>query len=442
MTTAAPSILIVDDEPQLRQLLSRLLSVEGFVTTQSDTIRSTLKLLEKQNFHAIILDVRLPDGNGVDTCRIIKEKYPETEVIIFTAFGNIADGVKGIKNGAFDYLMKGDDNNKIIPLVNKAIDKSRLQYKVRKLQQRLNSDVSFGTLIGKSLLMKQSIELAKKVAPTDASVIISGATGTGKKLLAKSIHNASNRAANAFVVLNCALLSRQNTDPELFGNLLTDSNGLIEEAHKGTLFLDEIGELSPEMQSLVQHFVETGEYYKSGDNKVHVADVRIIASSNTDIKKLIEKNTFKSDLYFRLATFEISLPTLNERKEDLEELAENFMFLYADKLKKKISGFSKDFLDKLKKHKWLGNVRELKNTIERACILCEKEELSVELLPFDFIVKQSESGNHSELKLSEMEKVHVAKVLLLCKGNKTKAAELLGISTATLYRKIDDFDLN
>ena len=306
MTQLRSSILIIDDEPKLRQLLTRMLSLEGFEVVEAENAKTGLKRLEKELFNVVLLDVKLPDGNGVELCKLIKDKYPETEVILQTAYGNIADGVSAIKNGGFDYQVKGNDNNKIIPLLNKAIDKSKLQFKIKALQQQLNKDVSFATIIGTSPLIRQAIDLAQKVAPTDASVLLTGQTGTGKEIFAQAIHNGSARASKSFVALNCSSFSREILESELFGHkagaftgAVKDKPGLVEEAHNGTLFLDEIAEMSTELQAKLLRFLETGEYYKVGETKPNKANTRIIAATNKNMAEETENGHFRNDLFFR-----------------------------------------------------------------------------------------------------------------------------------------------
>jgi DNA-binding NtrC family response regulator len=424
-----------------------MLSLEGFDVVEAENARTGFKKLEKELFNVVLLDVKLPDGNGVELCKLIKDKYPETEVILQTAYGNIADGVSAIKNGGFDYLVKGNDNNKIIPLLNKAIEKSKLQFKIKALQQQLNRDVSFATIIGTSPLIRQAIDLAQKVAPTDASVLLTGQTGTGKEIFALAIHNGSGRASKSFVALNCSSFSREILESELFGHKIgaftgavKDKPGLVEEAHNGTLFLDEIAEMSTELQAKLLRFLETGEYYKVGETKPSKANTRIIAATNKNMAEETEKGHFRNDLFFRIATFEIHLPDLNERVEDIPALVDHFITIYANKVRKKIVSCSPDFLKQLKGHSWKGNIRELRNVIERACILCETEELSADLLPFDFIMN---SGNcsASTLKLSDIEKQCISKALTLTGGNKGKSAEMLGIGLTTLYAKIKEYNL-
>lgn len=446
MNTA--SILLIDDEPQLRQLIARLLRVEGFEITEADSIKNGLKQLEKNSFQVILLDVKLPDGNGVELTKVIKEKYPETEIILQTAYGNIADGISAIKNGAFDYLVKGDDNNKIIPLINKAVEKSNLQFKVKELQEQLNQTLSFDTIIGKSAEIQQAISLAKKVAPTDSTVLLEGETGVGKELFAQALHYTSHRKNKAFMAVNCSAFPKDLLESELFGHkkgaytgATNDKKGLFEEANNGTLFLDEIGEMNFDLQAKLLRVLETQSFMKVGDSTPTKVNVRIIAATNRTLTKEIEKEHFRADLYYRLSSFKILIPSLRERKEDIELLANHFMLLYSAKLKKRINSMDSAFFKQLKNYTWKGNIRELKNSIERAVILCEKDILTCDLLPIEITNCEDAVTLTMANSLAEMEKNHIKKILQHTKGNKTKTAEILGIGLTTLYRKIEEYGI-
>ena len=441
------SILIIDDEPQLRQLLARLLSIEEFDVKEADSIKSGLKQLEKHAFNVVLLDVKLPDGNGVELTKVIKEKYPETEIILQTAYGNIADGVSAIKNGAFDYLVKGDDNNKIIPLINKAIEKSNLQFKVKQLQQQLNQTLSFDTIIGKSAAIQQVINLAKKVAPTDSTVLLEGETGVGKELFAQALHYGSPRKNKPFVAVNCSALPKDLLESELFGHRKgaytganDDKKGLFEEAHNGTLFLDEIGEMNFDLQAKLLRVLETKSFIKVGDSTSTKVNVRIIAATNRTLTKEIEQEHFRADLYYRLSSFKILIPSLRERKDDIEMISNHFMLIYSAKLKKRISCMDSAFLKQLKNYNWKGNIRELKNIIERAVILCEIDILTCDLLPLE-ITNCEDVALTTINSLSSVEKNHIQKILQHTKGNKTKTAEILGIGLTTLYRKMEEYGI-
>lgn len=447
------TILIIDDEEKIRTLLSRIISLEGFDVSQASDLKNAKKRLEISEFDVVISDVKLPDGSGVEFSKIIKEKYPATEVILLTAYGNIPDGVQAIKNGAFDYITKGDDNNKIIPLVYKAVEKVALNKRVIQLEKQLGDKLSFDNIIGKSKTIQSAIDSAKKVAVTDATVLLTGETGTGKEVFAQAIHNASNRAKHNFIAINCSAFSKELLENELFGHkagaftgAVKDTKGIFEEANNGTVFLDEIGEMALDLQAKLLRVLESGEFLKVGDNKPTKINVRIIAATNRDLQTEIENGNFREDLYYRINIYNIQLPPLRERVVDIEELAKYFLVKFSQKAGKKMIAISPDYVEALKQHSWKGNIRELRNIIERSLILSDNEELKVESLPSEF---QSPSSSNSQFstkplsafELASAEKIHIQKVLNYANGNKTKTAELLGIALTTLYRKIEEYQL-
>ncbi|MFD2557139.1 sigma-54-dependent transcriptional regulator [Sphingobacterium tabacisoli] len=441
-------VLIIDDEDKLRQLMAKIIGLEGFEVFQADDIKTGLKRLESTDIDVVICDVKLPDGSGVDTVKHIKEKHPNVEVILLTAYGNIPDGVQAIKNGAFDYITKGDDNNKIIPLLYKAYDKASLAKKVHQLENRLGKKYAFDSIVGRSKILQQTIELAKKVATTDTTVLLTGETGTGKEVFAQSIHQESNRSKFSFVAINCSAFSKELLENELFGHRAgaftganKDQKGLFEEAHRGTIFLDEIGEMALELQAKILRVLETGEFLKVGDSKPTKVDVRIIAATNRNLEEEIAKESFRSDLFYRLSVFAIHLPALRERKEDIKELALFYAQEFSLKAGRKPLAVCPEYLGALEKNQWKGNIRELKNVIERSVILADTDTLDIGTLPLDMQGEGTRASATSSLALSEIERIHILKVLQHTGGNKAEAARLLEIGVATLYRKIDEYSL-
>ena len=314
------SILIIDDEPQIRKLLSRMMELEGYEVFQAADCQSTLKQLKLHNPQVVLCDVFLPDGNGVDMVTTIKKLYPELEVILLTAHGNIPDGVQAIKNGAFDYITKGDDNNKIIPLISRAMAQAKKNVG-EKVKTEETQSFSFDAIKGKSEGMQQAVALARKVSATDVTVLLTGETGTGKEVFAQAIHRNSLRKENAFVAVNCSAFSKDLLESEIFGHkagsftgAMKDKKGLFEVADNGTIFLDEIGEMAFELQAKLLRVLEAGEYIKIGDTKPTKVNVRVISATNRDLKKEIEQGNFREDLYYRLSVFQIHLPPLRERK--------------------------------------------------------------------------------------------------------------------------------
>lgn len=441
-------VLIIDDEEKLRTLLSKIISIEGFEVIQASDIRSGLKKMESTDIDVVLCDVKLPDGSGVEAAKIIKQKYPVTEVILLTAFGNIPDAVKAIKNGAFDYITKGDDNNKIIPLLYKASEKVTLSKRLRQLEKQLGDKFSFDKIIGNSRATLKVIELAKKVAVTDTTVLLTGETGTGKEVFAQAIHQASNRKAQNFVAINCSAISRDLLENELFGHksgaftgAIKDQKGLFEEAHNGTIFLDEIGEMAGELQAKILRVLETGEFLRVGDAKPIKVNVRIITATNRDLEEEIGKGSFRNDLFYRLSVFTIRLPALRERKNDIRLLACHYVNLFAAKSNRKPLIATEEYLETLENNEWKGNIRELKNVIERSVILAENDQLDLDTLPLEIQYVKSSFKPLSAFAIASAEKLHIQKVLNHTGGNKAETARLLEIGIATLYRKIEAYKL-
>lgn len=443
-------LLIIDDEERLRNLLARILQLEGYEVSTAANGKEGLRKLQQESFHVVLSDVKLPDSNGIELTEKIKGSWPAIEVIVLTAFGTINDGVKAIKSGAFDYITKGDDNEKIIPLVSKAMDKALLQHRVEELENKLNSKFGFDRIIGKSPAITDVIKLAQKVALSDTTVLLLGETGTGKEVFAESIHQASTRRTKSFVAVNCSAFTKELLESELFGHkagsftgAIKDKKGLFEEANGGTIFLDEIGELDHELQAKLLRVLESQQFIKIGDTRPTTVNVRILAATNRDLLKESEQNHFRSDLYYRLSVFQITVPALRERKKDISLLAEYFMSYFAAKVVKQITGVSKTFVEKLEAYNWPGNIRELKNVIERAVILCDGNELDETLLPYEIqhIATQRPNQALSAFDLSSVEKLHIQRVLNHTHGNRAEAARLLNIGIATLYRKLKEYGL-
>lgn len=443
-------ILIIDDEEKIRTLLSRIIGLEGFDVQQAGDCKTGLNKLEREDFDVVLCDVKLPDGNGVELTKKIKDKFPLVEIILLTAYGNIPDGVQAIKNGAFDYITKGDDNNKILPLLHRAVEKVDLAKRVVQLEKQLSERYSFENIIGKSKVLLHTIDLARKVSKTDTTVLLTGETGTGKEVFAQAIHQESNRSKQNFVAINCSAFSKDLLEGEMFGHksgaftgAIKDQKGLFEEAHNGTIFLDEIGEMAIDLQAKLLRVLETGEFIKVGENKPTKVNVRIIAATNRDLEKEIQQGRFREDLFYRIAIFQIKLPPLRERIVDIEPLARSFINSFSLKTNHKINTVSDDFMEALNQHSWKGNIRELKNVIERSVILADKEELNVESLPFDFqqVNYLSIDKKLSTFDLSVAEKIHIQKVIDYTNGNKTETAKLLNIALTTLYRKLEEYKI-
>ena len=444
-------ILVVDDEVQIRTLLSRMLELEGYEVCQAGDCRTALKQLEFQSPDVVLCDVFLPDGNGVDLVSSVKKTAPNVEIILLTAHGNIPDGVQAIKNGDFDYITKGDDNNKIIPLVSRAVEKARMNVRLEKLEKKVGHTYSFDSVLGDSKALKDAVSLARKVSRTDVPVLLTGETGTGKEVFAQAIHYNSKRAKQNFVAVNCSSFSKELLESEMFGHkagsftgALKDKKGLFEEADNGTIFLDEIGEMAFELQAKLLRILETGEYIKIGDTKPTRVNVRVVAATNRNLPEEITAGRFREDLFYRLSVFQIHLPPLRERAGDVRILAKAFVKDFSVRLARPVTEITPAFLEALEQQPWKGNIRELRNVIERSLIVCESERLDVADLPLDIQnthYEQSDETTPGSFELSAMERRHIARVLEYTKGNKTEAARLLKIGLTTLYRKIEEYGI-
>ena len=441
-------ILIIDDEPTIRMLLSRILELEGYEVMKAKDRATALYTLKKQVVQVVLCDVFLPDGNGVDMVQELQQLAPAAKIILLTAHGNIPDGVQAIKNGAFDYIVKGDDNRKIIPIVNRAMDAiaTELKQQGKKKIVRANT-FSFDNIVGKSSALSDVISQARKVAATDVSVLINGETGTGKEVFARAIHSESQRRSEAFLALNCSAFSRELLESELFGykagaftGAVKDKRGLLEEANHGTIFLDEIGEMALELQSKLLRVLETGEFVKVGDTKTTHVDVRILSATNRNLKEEIASGRFREDLYFRLSVFRIMLPPLRQRKEDILLLARQFIERYAKQIGRPAPVLSSEAKSLFLSYPWPGNVREMMNAVEHALIVCDGE-ITRHDLPIDMLSGDTSTADDDAFDLKSVERNHIIKVLHHTHGNKTETARLLKIGLTTLYRKIEEYGI-
>ena len=441
------TILLIDDEEKLRHLLKRIISLEGFTVLEADNLKAAARQLDRESIQVILCDVKLPDGSGLDFIAGLRAKYPLTEIIMLTAYGNIAGGVQAIQQGAFDYLTKGNDNDRIIPLIERAIEKIRLQKRVLQLEKQVGQHYSFETILGDAPSIKAAIGLAMKVAPTDATVMLLGETGTGKEVFAQAIHNGSKRATHAFVPINVSSFSKELLESELFGHragaftsAVKDKKGLIEEADQGTLFLDEIGEMAFDLQAKLLRVLETNEFIKIGDTKPTKVNVRFITATNRNLEKEAAEGRFREDLFYRLNSFTIHLPALRDRQQDIPQLANYFLGQFAIKTNPAVNAIKPDFMEQLQLRAWKGNIRELKNVIERAVILSTGSELTLEHLTLN-LQGSSPDGGMSAFELASVEKLHIQRTLNHTGGNKMAAAKLLNIGLTTLYRKIEEYKL-
>ncbi|MBP9119545.1 MAG: sigma-54-dependent Fis family transcriptional regulator [Ignavibacterium sp.] len=441
-------VLIIDDEPELRNLIKRLLELEGFSILTAGNSAEALEILNKNEIDIVVSDVRLPDKSGLELLPIIKKQFPLIEVIILTAYGRIEDGVNAIKEGAFDYIVKGDEDNKLIFVVKNAHEKVKMANRISHLEKNVLSKYSFDSITGSSPLILEAISIAKKSANSEAPILLIGETGTGKEVFAQSIHYESNRRNEPFVAINCSGFAKDLLESEMFGykagaftGAVKNKKGLFEEADRGTLFLDEIGDMDIALQAKLLRVLENNTFIKAGDTKETSVDVRVIAATNKDLKKLIGEGKFRDDLFYRISVIQINLPPLRKRVDDIKELADNFINIFSKKLKKNIPVIEQTFYDKLCSYTFPGNTRELKNIIERIILLSDKSTLTASDLTFEITNRLDEYSISKPEKLEDVERNHILSVLKSVDNNKNEAADILGIGLTTLYRKLNDYKL-
>lgn len=429
--------IIVDDEQNIRKVLNILLSEDSFEVYEASSITDANKLINKHYFDIAIIDLRLSDGSGIEILKSIKEQNPETMVLIITAFASTETAIAAMKLGAYDYVTKPFNLDEIRIVLKNIKEKIILQKRVKELQQYADE---YQDIIGKSEAMKRVFNLIDKIAPFDTSVLITGESGTGKELVAKAIHNESIRSDKSFIAINCASLPAELLESELFGytkgaftGAYASKRGLIDEANRGTLFLDEIGEMPLSLQAKLLRFLEEKKIRPIGSSNEIEIDVRIIAATNKALNDLLEKNEFREDLYYRLSTFEIRLPSLRERREDITLLIDHFVKLFSKKFQKNIHKIEPAFVDYIMHQELKGNVRELKNIIEREVILSEDGYLKCTSCPTAMAQNQAingmlEDGINLNEYIASVEKELLQKALQKADGVKTKAAELLGLT--------------
>ncbi len=437
-------ILIVDDDPAIRDACFQVLTRQGYEVELAAFPEEALELFSRFEFDAVLLDLKMPGMGGLELLKHIKEIDPHTEVVIITAYGTVTNAVEAMKSGASDFLQKPFGPEELKLAVEKALGRRKLTLENIYLKRTLAEKEGGINIIGESPVIRQVLEMARMVAPTDSTVLITGESGTGKGLLARKIHELSPRANGPFVAVDCGTLVPTLFESELFGHVKgaftgasTHKIGKFELANGGTLFFDEIGNISVDIQAKLLKAVEEKEISPVGSHRVTKVDVRIIAATNKNLEEEIKKGTFRNDLFYRLNVVSIHIPPLRERKEDIPLLARYFLQNFARKHHKKILGFEKEVLDRLKSYPWPGNVRELENTIERLVIFTKGEVITLaDLRLVGFKTEEEEELWADDLPLEEIEKRYILRVLKKCAGNKSKAAKILGIDRKTLREKL------
>ncbi|MEG6616873.1 sigma-54 dependent transcriptional regulator [Peptococcaceae bacterium 1198_IL3148] len=447
-----PKILIIDDEEYMCWALKRAMEQEGYHAVTATSGNQGINLLKEKGPSLILLDLKMPEMDGLEVLSIIREIHPNVPVIMITAHGTIQTAIEAMKLGAVDYITKPFDLDELKMVVKQALKYSKLVSEVSFLRSELSK--KYGTIIGESQAMKEVMMLIDRVATTNATVMITGESGTGKEVTARAIHQASERRDNPFVPVNCAALPEQLLESELFGHekgaftgAVALRTGRFELADKGTIFLDEIAEMPLSMQAKLLRVIQERTFERVGGTETLKVDVRIVAATNKDIKKSVEKGEFREDLYYRLNVIHIQLPPLRDRKEDIPLLANNFLFKYMMGTHP-VKNISKEAMDLLLSYNWPGNIRELQNVIERAVIICQGDTVLPEHLP-----KELQQNGHEDVEsiinfpdtgisLEQVEKELILKALTKSSGNQTKAAQLLGITRSALIYRSQKYNIN
>ena len=438
-------VLVVDDEEPFRRLLKKELTRKGFAVEVAGDGENALHLVARDSFDVVLLDIVMPGVDGITVMKRMMQDPSSPAIIVLTGRATVETAVEAMKNGAYDYLTKPYKLDELMIIINRAFEFRRLKMKNQQFQQELIRKESPQGFIFKTKKMEEIFNIVKKIAHTDSTVLIYGESGTGKEMIANLIWQHSNRRDAPFIALNCATLSENLIESELFGhergaftNAFQTKYGIVEVADRGTLFLDEIGETPIGLQAKLLRFLDSGEFRRIGGNKTLKADVRVITATNKDIGELARKGEFRQDLYYRLNVINITIPPLRDRKEDIPELADYFLKRYTNKLSKTIKGIDSNAMNILMNYHWPGNVRELENVIERAVILSDTDFIR----PEDISISQVPDKEEGKLSsLDDVERSYIQKVLKETGWNQSKASQILGIDRKTLYLKLKKYDI-
>ncbi len=451
-----PNILVVEDKDSMRNMLTQTLVEEGYRVDAAEDGKKALDLVHNKSYDLVLTDLKMPNVDGLRVLSEVKETDTDTSVILMTAYGTIEDAVAAMKSGAYDFITKPFDTEHLCVLIGRALENRRLVAENTLLRQELFADQGFANIIGKSAKMIELGDLVKKVAGSDASVLLQGESGTGKELLARAIHSLSNRKDGPYIAINSAAIPRELLENELFGSergAFTGAHarkmGKFEIANGGTVFLDEIGDMDVALQAKLLRVLQQKNFERLGGTKTVDVDVRVIAATNMDLPELISQKRFREDLYYRLSVFPLNVPPLRERLDDIPALTEYFVDKYCKEMKKPVKSLTREAFSLLEKYHWPGNVRELENTIERAVILAEgkritPEHLAIRLRRTDEIQLRDgaglkEIGAHAQ---AQAERGTIIRVLKEVRGNKRKCARVLKIDYTTLFDKIKKYQID
>jgi two-component system response regulator HydG len=446
------SVLVVDDQAAIRESMVITFRREGYSVHAAESGEVALELLYQKPFDLVVTDLRLSGINGLEVLRRTKELFPDTEVVVMTAYGTIEGAVEAIKSGAYDYLTKPFQPEELTLVSQRALERRGLTQRVRLLEEVVRGRHPFEDIVFASPSMSEVLKMIEQVARLDSTVLITGESGTGKELAARALHALSPRKDKPLVIVNCGAIPENLQESELFGHTKgsftgahADKRGLFDEAHGGTAFLDEVGELTPMAQVKMLRFLQNGEVRRVGTTTSRNLDVRILAATNRNLEKSVKDGTFREDLYYRLNVIPIELPPLRERREDIPPLVQHFLRRIAERMSaREPPAVSPRAMDLLMKHSWRGNVRELENVMERAAALDRDGIIGMDDLPFgdtqrseDRIIDRARRG---ALSLAELEKEYILEVLAECGGSRKNSAKRLGITTATLWRKLKQYE--
>lgn len=451
-----PNILVVEDKDSMRTMLTQTLTEEGHRVDTAEDGRKALDLVANKSYDLVLTDLRMPKLDGLQVLSGIKEIDSDTAVIVMTAYGTIEDAVSAMKSGAYDFITKPLDTEHLCVLVNRALENRRLRAENVLLREEAMAHQGFGNIIGQSKKMIDLSNLVRKVATSDASVLLQGESGTGKELIARAIHTLSNRKDRSYITINSAAIPRELLENELFGSekgAFTGAHarkmGKFEIANGGTIFLDEIGDMDISLQAKLLRVLQEKQFERLGGNKTVDVDVRVIAATNMELQELIRLGKFREDLYYRLSVFPLQIPPLRERIDDITLLADYFVDKYCREMKKVGKSLTREAVALLEKYHWPGNVRELENTIERAVILAEGKKISPDHLAIrlrrtsEIQLRDGaglkEIGAHAQM---EAERGTIIRVLRDVRGNKRKAASILKIDYTTLFDKMKKYDID
>jgi two-component system response regulator HydG len=440
------TVLVVDDEPSILESLSRIFAKEGYTVLTAPDARAGLDLLRRHPVNVLITDLVMPNMSGTDLLKAAKAVAPEAEVVMMTAYGTVENAVEAMKEGAYDFVTKPLKRAHIASVVRRAVEKQSLVVENRTLKAQLEA-TRRRSIVGNSLPWRRMMEVVMQSAPSSATVLIQGESGTGKELLARAIHEHSQRSSGPFVPVNCAAIPETIMEAELFGyergaftGAVSRRDGRFSLAHTGSLFLDEVGEISPQVQVKLLRVLQEGEFERLG-GRTQKVDIRLVAATNKDLASEVKEGRFREDLYYRLNVITVYVPPLRDRVDDVPLLADFFLRRYAEKNTKEVTSFTRVAMERLTAYHWPGNVRELENVVERAVVLTKERVIDEDVLPRALFDAEASAGQTLSVAvgtpLEEVERRLILETLRRTKGDKRLAAQLLGIATRTIYRRLE-----